>query len=84
MVIFHDDPEKYNSLQMLTKLEKEMATCTELDKKVLEMEDEVVVTPQFVRKLCIQNDMDDQATGPPPASVTNAGQGQPKHNTYSM
>ncbi|XP_066588607.1 COP9 signalosome complex subunit 3 [Prorops nasuta] len=80
MVIFHDDPEKYNSPQMLAKLEKEMAACIELDKRVLEMEEEVVVTPQYVRKACGQNDQDDQT---PPTNVSNA-QGQPKHNTYSM
>lgn len=81
MVVFHDDPEKYNSPQMLAKLEKEMQTCTELDKRVLEMEEEVVLTPQYVRKACGQNDQDDQTAGP--TNVTN-GQAQLKHNTYSM
>lgn len=81
MVVFHDDPEKYNSPQMLAKLEKEMQTCAELDKRVLEMEEEVVLTPQYVRKTCGQNDQDDQTVGP--TNVTN-GQAQLKHNTYSM
>ncbi|XP_024874421.1 COP9 signalosome complex subunit 3 [Temnothorax curvispinosus] len=83
MVVFHDDPEKYNSPQMLANFEKEMAACTELDKRVLEMEEEVVLTPQYVRKACGQNDQDDQAAGPAPTNVTNA-QGQIKQNTYSM
>lgn len=87
MVVFHDDPEKYNSPRMLAKLEKEMAACAELDKRVLEMEEEVIVTPQYVRKACGQNDQDDQtagtSAGPAPTNVTNT-QGQPKHNTYSM
>ncbi|XP_011499010.1 PREDICTED: COP9 signalosome complex subunit 3 [Ceratosolen solmsi marchali] len=83
MVIFHDDPEKYDSPRMLAKLEKEMAECAELGKKVLEMEEEVIVTPQYVRKACGQNDPDDQAAGPPPTNVSNA-QSQPKHNTYTM
>lgn len=82
MVIFHDDPEKYNSLQMLANFEKEMAACTELDKRVQEMEEEVVLTPQYVRKACGQNDQDDQA-GPTPTNVTNA-QGHTKSNTYSI
>ncbi|XP_053974322.1 COP9 signalosome complex subunit 3 [Hylaeus anthracinus] len=83
MVVFHDDPEKYNSPQMLANLEKEMATCMELDKRVLEMEEEVVLTPQYVRKACGQNDQDDQTAGPAPTNVTNV-QGQSKHNAYSM
>ncbi|XP_058792500.1 COP9 signalosome complex subunit 3 [Phymastichus coffea] len=83
MVIFHDDPEKYDSPRMLAKLEKEMAECAQLGKKVLEMEEEVVVTPQYVRKACGQNDQDDSAAGPAPTNLTNA-QNQPKLNTYSM
>ncbi|XP_017875016.1 COP9 signalosome complex subunit 3-like [Ceratina calcarata] len=83
MVVFHDDPEKYNSPEMLAKLEKEMAACMELDKRVLEMEEEVVLTPQYVRKACGQNDQDDQTAGPAPTNVTNV-QGQSKHNTYPM
>ncbi|CAK9806744.1 COP9 signalosome complex subunit 3 [Anthophora plagiata] len=71
MVVFHDDPEKYNSPQMLAKLEKEMATCMELDKRVLEMEEEVVLTPQYVRKACGQNDQDDQTAGPATTNVIN-------------
>ncbi|XP_043251333.1 COP9 signalosome subunit 3 [Colletes latitarsis] len=83
MVVFHDDPEKYNSPQMLAKLEKEMAICMELDKRVLEMEEEVVLTPQYIRKACGQNDQDDLTAGPAPINVTNV-QGQSKHNAYSM
>ncbi|XP_014215702.1 COP9 signalosome complex subunit 3 [Copidosoma floridanum] len=83
MVIFHDDPEKYDSPEMLAKLENEMAECAELGKKVLEMEEEVVITPQYIRKACGQADQDDQVAGTPPTNVSNA-QSQPKHNTYSM
>lgn len=83
MVVFHDDPEKYNSPQMLAKLEKEMAACMDLDKRVLEMEEEVVLTPQYVRKACGQSDQDDQTAGPAPTNVTNL-QGQAKHNIYSI
>ncbi|XP_074111572.1 COP9 signalosome subunit 3 [Cotesia typhae] len=82
MVVFHDDPEKYNSPRMLAKLEQEMAACAELDKRVLAMEEEVIVTPQYVRKACGQSDSDDTA-GAPATNVTNA-QVQPKLNTYSM
>lgn len=83
MVVFHDDPEKYNSPQMLAKLEKEMAACAELDKRVQEMEEEVIVTPQYVRKACGQNDQDDSVAGPAPTNVANA-QGQSKHNYSNL
>ncbi|XP_046404597.1 COP9 signalosome complex subunit 3 [Ischnura elegans] len=50
MVIFHDDPEKYNSPTMLRRLEEEMAICTELDRKMQAMEEEIIVNPQYVKK----------------------------------
>ena len=83
MVIFHDDPEKYNSPRMLAKLEKEMAACAALDKRVIEMEEEVMVTPRYVQKALGQNDQEDQTTGAPATNATNPP-GQVKVNTYSM
>ncbi|XP_046610346.1 COP9 signalosome complex subunit 3 [Neodiprion virginianus] len=83
MVVFHDDPEKYNSPEMLARLEKEMEACTELDKRVLEMEEEVLLAPQYVRKVCCHVDQDEPLTGPVHTNVTNT-QGQSKHSTYSM
>ncbi|XP_014243020.1 COP9 signalosome complex subunit 3 isoform X2 [Cimex lectularius] len=52
MVIFHDDPEKYNSPGMLCKLEDEMTLCTDLDKRIQKMEEEILVNPQYVKKAC--------------------------------
>nr|CAD7589576.1 unnamed protein product [Timema genevievae] len=52
MVIFHDDPEKYNSPDMLRSLEEEMAVCTDLDRKIQSMEEDIMVNPQFVKKSC--------------------------------
>lgn len=72
MVIFHDDPEKYNSPNMLKKLEDEMAICKELDRKILQMEEDIMVNPQYVKKCCSTQDDD---LGP--------GQGS-KISTYSM
>lgn len=73
MVVFHDDPEKYDSPQMLAKLEKEMAECAELGKKVLEMEEEVIITPQYIRKATGQNDQDEPGlvTVSAPVILTN-------------
>ncbi|XP_073968774.1 COP9 signalosome subunit 3 [Rhodnius prolixus] len=52
MVVFHDDPEKYNSPAMLCKLEDEMSKCTELDKRIQKMEEEILVNPLYVKKAC--------------------------------
>jgi len=52
MVVFHDDPEKYNSPNMLCKLEDEMTVCTELDRQIQKMEEEILVNPQYVKKSC--------------------------------
>lgn len=78
MVVFHDDPEKYNSPRMLARLEKEMATCAELDKKVLEQEEEVMQMPLFIRKTCGPIDQDDNS------SSNNVNHIMSKHNPYSM
>ncbi|KAL0278381.1 UNVERIFIED_CONTAM: hypothetical protein PYX00_000218 [Menopon gallinae] len=69
MVIFHDDPEKYNSPYMLKTLEEEVTACMELDRKIQLMEEEIIVNPQFVKKSCGSQDEDLQGT---------------KMSTYSM
>lgn len=74
MVIFHDDPEKYNSPAMLRRLEEEMAVCTDLDRKVQTMEEDIMVNPQFVKKSCGTQDDDI-----PPANTQGT-----KITTYSM
>ncbi|XP_049809791.1 COP9 signalosome complex subunit 3 [Schistocerca nitens] len=74
MVIFHDDPEKYNSPTMLRRLEEEMAVCTDLDRKMQTMEEEIMVNPVFVKKSCGAQD-DDLPPATTPAS---------KITTYSM
>ncbi|KAJ8877951.1 hypothetical protein PR048_022414 [Dryococelus australis] len=58
MVIFHDDPEKYNSPAMLKALEYEMAVCTGLDSRIQSMEEEIMLNPQFVKKSCSSQDDD--------------------------
>lgn len=64
MVVFLDDPEKYNSSQMLANLEREMAICIEMEKQIREMAEEVDLTPQYVRKACGLSDEDDRTAGP--------------------
>ncbi|BFZ17392.1 hypothetical protein BsWGS_20431 [Bradybaena similaris] len=50
MVQFHDNPEKYNSPNMLLELDKEMQLCIQLDNKLREMDREIAVNPQYVQK----------------------------------
>ncbi|GFO38065.1 cop9 signalosome complex subunit 3 [Plakobranchus ocellatus] len=50
MVRFHDNPEKYNSSNMLLEVDKEMQLCIQLDSKLREMDREIAVNPQFVQK----------------------------------
>lgn len=56
MVVFHDDPEKYNSPEMLKQLEDEVTSCMELDRKMQSMEEEICLTPLFVQKCSSQED----------------------------
>jgi len=50
MVRFHDNPEQYNSPSMLLDLDKEMQLCMQLDNKLMAMDREICVNPQFVQK----------------------------------
>ncbi|XP_014228372.1 COP9 signalosome complex subunit 3 [Trichogramma pretiosum] len=84
MVVFLDDPEKYNSPRMLAKLEKEMEECVELGKKVLKMEEEVITAPIYIRKVCGGNEQEEQALANSPAQNATTTQVQGKQNTYTM
>lgn len=50
MVIFHDNPEKYNDPNMLKRLDEEMKNCIQLDEKLRRMDEEIMVNPQYVQK----------------------------------
>ncbi|XP_059149301.1 COP9 signalosome complex subunit 3-like isoform X2 [Physella acuta] len=50
MVRFHDNPENYNSPNMLLDLDKEMQQCIQLDEKLKEMDREIAINPQYVQK----------------------------------
>ncbi|CAH0381158.1 unnamed protein product [Bemisia tabaci] len=50
MVMFHDDPEKYNNPEMMKKLENEISLCMDLNRKINQMEEEIDVNPQYVKK----------------------------------
>jgi len=50
MVSFHDNPEKFNNVSMLLRLDREMSACISLDEKLREMDREIAVNPQYVQK----------------------------------
>lgn len=50
MVVFRDEPDKYGGPDVLRGLEEQLAVCMELDKQVLEMDEEIQVNPQYVKK----------------------------------
>lgn len=53
MVIFHDNSEKYNDPEMLKELDEEMKKCIELNEKLREMDEEIMVNPCYVQKVNI-------------------------------
>jgi COP9 signalosome complex subunit 3 len=50
MVVFHDDPEKYNTPHMYLKIQEDMNKVIELNKRITQMEEEIMLTPIFVKK----------------------------------
>ncbi|XP_034250086.1 COP9 signalosome complex subunit 3 isoform X1 [Thrips palmi] len=76
MVCFHDDPEKYNTPVALQRLEEEMERCTELDRKILEMDEKFLVNPAFIKKQQCGSTEEDIALAP-----AMSGQGS---STFTM
>ena len=50
MVVFKDDPEKYNSPEMFLKVQNDMSHVMELIKQINKMEEEIMLNP-MVRAL---------------------------------
>uniref|UniRef100_A0A1B6DHF8 COP9 signalosome complex subunit 3 n=1 Tax=Clastoptera arizonana TaxID=38151 RepID=A0A1B6DHF8_9HEMI len=73
MVRFLDNPEKYNNLAMLKQLENETALCTSYNRKIQQMEEDIIVNPQYYVKKCCGAQEEDLA----PAQGS-------KISTYSM
>lgn len=51
MVVFQDNPEKFNAPSTLRKLEDEMSLCIVLDEKVREMDEEDMKNPKYISRL---------------------------------
>lgn len=45
MVEFIEDPEKYDSPGMFLKVQDDMSNVMELNKKIMKMEEEIIINP---------------------------------------
>lgn len=76
MVVFLDNPEKYNTPTMFKRLEEEMRKCIQLDDKLRQMDHEIAMNAKYVQKSSGMQDDDLPASS---GSLTAA-----KVPTYSM
>lgn len=58
MVVFRDEPDKYGGPEVLKGLEEQLSICMELDKQILEMDEEIQVNPQYVKRVSGVQDED--------------------------
>ncbi|XP_041973548.1 COP9 signalosome complex subunit 3 [Aricia agestis] len=58
MVVFLDNPEKYSSPETLSVLEQQMTSCIKLHQYIQEMDEQIQVNPQYVKKSCGTHDED--------------------------
>lgn len=61
MVVFKDDPEKYNSPNMYLKIQEDMDNVIDLNKKISAMEEEIMLTPMFVKKSIVPDGNDEKS-----------------------
>nr|SVE76337.1 EOG090X04TU [Daphnia longispina] len=59
MVLFHDNPDKYDSTSTVERVQKEVNICIELDMQVQKMEEAICTNPVFVKKASGAMDEDD-------------------------
>nr|CAG4648612.1 EOG090X04TU [Polyphemus pediculus] len=50
MVLFHENPDKYDSSSTVDRFQKEVNICIELDVQVQRMEESICVNPVYVKK----------------------------------
>ena len=72
MVRFDTNPEKYNSVKMLRKLETDVENLITLDSHIATMEEEIMINPKYIKicgSLSVRGggpggpDLDDEALG---------------------
>jgi len=86
MVRFDTDPESFSSPDMLRMLEEEVKLAITLDKQVVGMEEELLVSPQFVKKQAGARGEEDEETGnrTSSSSTTAVSSGSGRLPGYSM
>lgn len=50
MVIFEDNPERFNSFEMFIKIESEMKKAMEAEERLKLMDQEIALNPKFIQK----------------------------------
>lgn len=50
MVVFKDDPEKYDSPDMFHQVQQEIGRVMELNKQIMKMEEEIMLNPVVSHK----------------------------------
>jgi len=63
MVNFHDNPEQYNSSNMLQKMDEDIQHFIELDRKMREMSETIQVNPTYLQKIKTVSSQDDDFDG---------------------
>lgn len=61
MVVFKDDPEKYDSPDMFHKVQQEIGRVMDLNKQIMKMEEEIMLNPVYVKKS--MGNQDDEILG---------------------
>ncbi|RWS22858.1 COP9 signalosome complex subunit 3-like protein [Leptotrombidium deliense] len=56
MVVFLDNPEKYNTSTMFRRLEDDMKICMYLDEKLRKMDQEIAVSSKYIQKIRVESD----------------------------
>lgn len=51
MVEFHDNPEKYDSLQMYKMIEEQINKCMCLNEKLKTLDQDIAINPKYIQKM---------------------------------
>ncbi|XP_054160430.1 COP9 signalosome complex subunit 3-like [Oppia nitens] len=54
MVVFLDNPQKYNSSVMYRHIEEDMRKCIQLDEKLKHMDYEIALNPKYIQKMRVE------------------------------
>jgi len=85
MVRFDTNPESYSSPDMLRMLEEEVRAAMALDKQVTKMEEDMMVSPAYVKKtIGVRGEEDDDAGNRMSSSNNAVSSGSSKLPGYSM